>query len=145
MKPGGGRGQQLRAHMSLEFVGRGTMVNTKRSTAVVSALILLVALGVGHLFVPVMPDADKIPLFVVYGDVALGVLSLVAAFGMWNMKRWGVILTFIIAALNIVSAAPGVMAAPNEWLRVVTAVYVLISLLIIGLLATSSERRAYGK
>lgn len=121
------------------------MVNTKRSTAVVSALILLVALGVGHLFVPVMPDADKIPLFVVYGDVALGVLSLVAAFGMWNMKRWGVILTFIIAALNIVSAAPGVMAAPNEWLRVVTAVYVLISLLIIGLLATSSERRAYGK
>lgn len=120
-------------------------MNTKRSTAVVSALILLVILGVGHLFVPVMPDANKIPLAVVYGDVALGVLSLVAAYGAWNLKRWGVTLTFIIAALNIVSAAPGVVAAPNTALRVVTAAYVLVSLLIIGLMAMPSDRKVYAK
>lgn len=116
-------------------------MNTKRSTAVVSALILLVILGVGHLFVPVMPDATKIPLAVVYGDVALGILSLIAAYGAWNLKRWGMTLTFIVAALNIVSAAPGVVAAPSTGLRVVTAVYVLISLLIIGLMAVSAERK----
>lgn len=115
-------------------------MNTKRSIAVVSALILLVILGVGHLFVPVMPDATKIPLAVVYADVALGVLSLVAAYGAWNLKRWGLTLTFIVAALNIVSAAPGVMAAPSTGLRVVTAAYVLVSLLIIGLMAISAER-----
>lgn len=116
-------------------------MNTKRSTAVVSALILLVILGVGHLFVPVIPGAAKIPLAVVYGDVALGVLSLVAAYGAWNLKRWGVALTFIVAALNIVSAAPGVVAAPNMGLQVVTAVYVLVSLLVIVLMAISAERK----
>ena len=120
-------------------------MNTKRPTAIVSALILLVILGVGHLFVSVMPDADKIPLAVVYGDVVLGVLSLVAAFGAWNRKRWGVTLTFIVAALNIVSAAPGVVAAPNMGLRVVTVAYVLVSLLIIGLMAMPSERKVYAK
>lgn len=116
-------------------------MNTKPSTVVVSALILLVILGLGHLFVPAMPDADKIPLAVVYGDVVLGVLSLVAAFGAWNLKRWGVTLTFIVAALNIVSAAPGVVSAPTTGLRVITVVYALVSLLIIGLMAISSERK----
>lgn len=120
-------------------------MNTKRSTAVVSALILLVILGVGHLFVSFAPGADKIPSVVVYGDVVLGILSLIAAFGLWNLKRWGVVLTFLVAALNIVSAGPGVVVAPNTGLRVVTAVYVLVSLLIIGLLAISlgSKMSAY--
>ncbi|MDE3228528.1 MAG: hypothetical protein KGO05_01505 [Chloroflexota bacterium] len=116
-------------------------MDTKRSTLVVSALVLLILLGVGHLFVPLAPDADKIPAVARYGDVALGVLSLIVAFGLWGMKRWGVVLTYIIAALNIVSAAPGMVAAPNATLRVVTAVYVLVSLLIIGLLAVSGQRR----
>ncbi|HEU5346756.1 MAG TPA: hypothetical protein VFU60_20580 [Ktedonobacterales bacterium] len=116
-------------------------MDTKRSTLVVSALVLLVLLGVGHLFVPLAPDADKIPAVVQYGDVALGILSLVTAFGLWGVKRWGVVLTYMIAALNIVSAAPGIVAAPNAMLRVVTAIYVLVSLLIIGLMAISGQRR----
>jgi len=120
-------------------------VNTKRSTALLSALALLVILGIGHLFVPFLQDADRIPPVVVYGDVALGVLSLVAGFGLWNLKRWGIMLTFITAALNIVSAAPGVIAAPNVELRVITAIYVLVSLLIIVLMALPTERKALAR
>lgn len=116
-------------------------MNTKRPTALLSALVLLVILGVGHLFIPFVPDAGKIPSPVVYGDVLLGLMSLIAAFGLWKEQGWGAILTLIIAALNIVSAAPGVVVAPNMGLRVVTAVYVLVSLLIIALVAFSSERK----
>lgn len=112
----------------------------KRSTFLLTAFTLLVLLGVGHLTVPFVPGADKIPPLVRYGDVALGVLSLVAGFGLWNLQRWGVVLTVIIAALNIASAAPGMIAAPSRALQVVTVAYVVLSLLIIVLVMLRSER-----
>ncbi len=117
-------------------------MNTKHPTSLLVALVLLVLLGVGHLFVPWVPDADKIPPVVVYGDVALGVISLVAAFGLWKLTRWGLILTLIISALNVLSAAPGVVAAPNPGLHVVAAVYVVLSVLIIVLVGLPSARQA---
>jgi hypothetical protein len=101
---------------------------------------MLVLLGVGHLFVPFVPDADKIPLLVVYGDVVLGAASLVAAFGLWKPTHWGLILTLIIATLNVLSSAPGVVAAPTFGLRVVTTVYLVVSLVIIALVALPSPR-----
>lgn len=114
----------------------------KRSVYLLAALTLLVLLGVGHLAVPFVPGADKIPPLVRYGDVALGVLSLVAGFGLWNLRRWGIVLTVIIAALNIASAAPGMIAAPSQALQVVTAAYVVLSLLLIVLVMVRSERTA---
>lgn len=104
------------------------------------AFVLLLLLGVGHLFVPLVPDANKIPLVVVYGDVALGAISLVAAFGLFKRARWGLILTLVIAVLNLVSAAPGVVTAPNLALHVVTAAYVVLSLVIAGLVAYPAMR-----
>jgi hypothetical protein len=117
-------------------------VTPKRSGALLTALALLVLLGLGHLIVPFVPDAEKIPAIVRYGDVALGALSLIAGFGLWRLQQWGMILTIIIAALNIVSAAPGVIAAPNLGLQVVTAVYVALSLVIIVLMIAPSTRKA---
>ncbi len=114
-------------------------MNTRPQPSVMFALIVLVLLGVGHLFVPFAPDADKIPSVVVYGDVVLGVVSLVAAYGLFKLTLWGRILTLIVAALNVLSAAPGVVSAPNLELRVVTAMYVVLSLVIIALVARPSE------
>lgn len=114
-------------------------MNTRPQPSVTFALIVLVLLGVGHLFVPFAPDADKIPSVVVYGDVVLGVVSLVAAYGLFKLTLWGRILTLIVAALNVLSAAPGVVSAPNLELRVVTAMYVVLSLVIIALVARPSE------
>jgi hypothetical protein len=42
-------------------------MTTRRTTAIVSVLVLLLLLGVGHLLVPFVPDADKIPPIVRYG------------------------------------------------------------------------------
>jgi hypothetical protein len=113
---------------------------TKRTTALITALVLLLCLGIGHMLVPFVPDADKIPAFVKYGDVVLGIVSLITAVGLWSVQRWAIVLTTIIAALNILSAAPGIVAAPNPALRVVTVAYVILSLVIIILIALRSGR-----
>lgn len=115
-------------------------MNSTRPISLVVALIFLILMGVGHLFVPFAPDAAKIPSVVVYGDVVLGALSLVAAFGLWRLKRWGLIFTLIVLTLNIVSATPGVLEAPNTGLRVVTAAYVILSVVSIVLVALPSTR-----
>ncbi len=117
-------------------------MNTRVRASLMVALVLLALLGVGHLFVPFAPDADKIPPLVRYGDVALGAVSLIAAFGLWKRAQWGRVLTLTIASLNVLSAAPGVVAAPNAALRVITAVYVVASLVIIALVVASAERQA---
>jgi hypothetical protein len=108
-------------------------------TSLKAALAMLVLLGVGHLFVHFVPDADKIPLLVVYGDVVLGAASLVAAFALLKPTQWGLILTLIIAILNVLSAAPGVVVAPNAGLRVVTTMYLVVSLVMIALVALPSQ------
>lgn len=117
-------------------------MKTTRPYSLVVALILLVLLGVGHLFVPFVPDVEKIPSLVVYGDVVLGVTSLVAAFGLWQLRRWGLVLTFTILALNVASAVPGVLLAPNQGLQVVTAAYVILSILSMILLLLPPARQA---
>ncbi len=118
-------------------------MNSTRPMSLVVALALLALMGVGHLFVPFVPDAAKIPAFVVYGDVVLGLIGLVAAIGLWRLKQWGLVLSLIILALNIVSAAPGMFAAPNVGLQVVTAVYALLSLVSIALLGLPSARTSF--
>jgi hypothetical protein len=115
-------------------------MSIKSRTSLKAALAMLVLLGVGHLFVPFVPDADKIPLLMVYGDVVLGAASLVAAFGLLKPTQWGLILTLIIAILHVLSSAPGLVAAPNAGPRVVTTVYLVVSLVIIALVALPSER-----
>lgn len=107
------------------------------------ALALMLLLGAGHLFVSFAPDASQIPLVVVYGDMALGLLSLVAAFGLAKRARWGQVLTLVIAVLTVVSAVPGVVAAPNLALHVITAAYLVLSLVIFGLVAVPSNRGAF--
>ncbi len=116
-------------------------MNTQRPITVLSAFVLIALLGVGHLFVPFVPDAGKIPQVVVYGDVVLGVMSLVAAFGLWTLKRWGPLLTLAISALNVLSAAPGVLAAPNPGLHAVAATYVVLSVLIAVLVVVATQRK----
>ena len=118
-------------------------MNSSRPMSLTIALALLVLMGVGHLFVPFVPDAAKIPPPVVYGDIALGATGLAAALGLWQLKRWGMVLSLIILALNILSAAPGVRVAPNFGLHVVRALYVLLSVVSHVLLVLPSARKPF--
>ena len=91
---------------------------------------------------PLLPGSEGVPAVVLYSGVVLGVAGLVASAGLWMLKNWGLWLTIIVNALGALSAAPGVVAAPNAVLQASALVGVLISALIIVLVVLPSSRRA---
>ena len=70
-------------------------------------------------------------------------MGLVAAAGLWLLKRWGVWLAVAVSALNVLSAAPGIFAAPTAALWVAATVTVLVSALIIVMVLVPASRRAF--
>ena len=58
------------------------------------------------------------------------------------LKKWGLWLTIIVNVLGILSAAPGVVAAPNAALQAAALAGVVVSALIIVLVVLPSSRRA---
>ena len=111
-----------------------------RPTPVTVAAVLLALSSLLNL-VPL--PVEGVPPVVVYGALVLGVLGLVAAAGLWLLKRWGVWLAIVVSALNLLSAAPGIFAAPTAALRVAATTGVLVSALIVVLVVVPSSRRAF--
>ncbi len=118
-------------------------MNTKRPTSLMVALVLLALLSLGNLVFLFIPGTNNIPPAIVYSSVVAGVIGLVAAFGLWKARRWGMILTIIVSAFNMLSAAPGLLVAPSPGLRVTAGLYVALSVLIIVLVLLPSARQAY--
>ena len=113
-----------------------------RPTSVTVAAVLLGILSLLNLLGPLLPS-EGVPAVVVYGGIVLGVVGLVAAGGLWVLKRWGVWLAVVVGALNLLSAAPGIPFGPNAALQVAAAVTVLVSALIIVLVVLPGSRRAF--
>jgi hypothetical protein len=113
-----------------------------RPLPVTVAAILVALLSLANLLSPVMPS-EGVPAFVIYSGVVLGVAGLVAAAGLWMLKRWSLWLTIAVCVLNILSAAPGIAFAPNPALRVGALIGVIGPALIILLVVLPNSRRAY--
>jgi hypothetical protein len=86
---------------------------------------------------------EGVPAFVVYLGVALGVAGLLAAAGLWMLKRWSLWLTIIVCVLNILSSAPGLAFGPTPTLRTLATVGVIVPALAILLAVLPNSRRAY--
>ena len=113
-----------------------------RPTTVTVAAVLLGILSLLNLAWPLFL-LEAVPAVVVWGGVVLGVVGLVAAAGLWVLKRWAVWLAVVVSALNLLSAAPGVAFPSNGALWVAAAVTVLVSALIIVLVVLPASRRAF--
>jgi hypothetical protein len=103
--------------------------------------ILLGLLSLLNVISPLFPS-EKVPTFVIYFSVVLGVVGLVAV-GLWMLRRWSFRLTIIFSVLNILSAAPGIAFAPTAWLQVLSAVTVVGFALIIVLVVLPTSRHAF--
>jgi uncharacterized membrane protein (DUF2068 family) len=90
-----------------------------------------------------LPGSEGVPEVVLYSGIVLGIVGLIAAVGLWMLKKWSLWLTIVVSVLNILSAAPGVAFAPNAALQgaatVTVVVFALIIVLVVGL---PSSRRA---
>ena len=116
----------------------------QRPTAVTVAAILLALFSVLNLISTLIPAfSNGIPAIVVYGSAVLGLLGLIAAYGLWMLKRWGVWITVILSVLNVLSAAPGIAFAPTTVLFIAALVTVAGYALIIVFTVLPASRRAY--
>src|SRR3954454_4494292 len=73
---------------------------------VIIAAVLLALLSLLTLALPLFV-VEVIPPVVLYSGVALGLAGLAATGGLWMLKKWGLWLTIVTCAINILWAAPG--------------------------------------
>jgi hypothetical protein len=105
--------------------------------AVAGSLVLNVVAGVGGFF---LPGADEAPAGAVVVGVALAVVAAVAAWGLWQQRRWGGTATFWITLVNVVSTVPAIIAAPSAAVVVAASLFVVLSIPLLVLLRRPALR-----
>jgi hypothetical protein len=112
-----------------------------RPLPVTIAAILLVLGSLVNFLAPLMLPAESGSA--VYIIVGLGALGLVAAGGLWMLKRWALWLTVVVAVLNILAAAPGLVFATDFSGRALATMGVVGFALVIVLAVLPGPRRTY--
>lgn len=101
--------------------------------------VFMVVSGVTALM-PGSTIPDAIPYPVLLLGFALGAIGLVSAYGIWQNQRWGVVLTIVVRALDGLSAAPGILFAPNPMLKTMASLGVVLAIVVIALLLWPKPR-----
>ena len=122
-------------------------MKTQRPPAVTVAVVLLALLSVVTMVPPSLmfspAVAAEIPAFVTYLGFILGVVGLVAAYGLWALKRWSVWLTIILSTVSILLSVPPILFGPTVAIQVLNIVSGVAFALIIVLVLLPASRRAY--
>jgi uncharacterized membrane protein (DUF2068 family) len=128
------------------------MLHLSRSSALKIAALVSFLNGVWGLFftIPILArgaDAlnragDTPPYEVMIIAFVFAVLRLVAAPGVWQKQRWGIIITLIAAALDTIAAVPGILFGPTIGLKLAASTGVLAGLVVIVLCLWRDPQRA---
>jgi hypothetical protein len=95
--------------------GEGASYEPPRPLTITLAAVLLGLVSIASL-IPSPSLEEGVPAIVTYSSYVLGILGVAAAIGLWLRKRWGMWLAIVVSALNILSAAPGIVFAPTPTL-----------------------------
>ncbi len=79
----------------------------------------------------VAQSSDSPPYVILMVGLLTGVIGIVAAYGVWNQQRWGIILTILVNLVNGLGAVPGLLFAPQPGLLVTAVATVVVSILIV--------------
>jgi hypothetical protein len=107
--------------------------------AAVTAAAALTALTALLSFIPIGGP----PIFVM---IVLGVLAvpmLAGAWGLWNCRKWGAIVSFATGALQGLLAVPGIFFAPEAYLNVLASIGAVLAVVTCSLILAPSARRSY--
>jgi uncharacterized membrane protein (DUF2068 family) len=85
---------------------------------------------------------EETPMFVIYSGIVLGIVGLVAAVGLWMMKKWGFWLTIVVSVVNILFNVTGLAMVLSAALQAAIAVQTIGFILTIVLVVLPSARRA---
>lgn len=101
-------------------------VETVRPRGLTTGIALLVLISLdGFVPFPIPEGEERPPSFIIWGSVVLGVLGLIAAFGLWQRRRWALWPAIVVLALGILSSVPGISFAPSTPLRVLSGLGVI--------------------
>jgi hypothetical protein len=127
--------------MEVVIPKRRSIPMRSRPLPVTIAAILLVLGSLVNFLAPLMLPAEAGAA--AYIIVGLGALGLVAAGGLWMLKRWALRLTVVVAVLNILAAAPGLVFATDLSRRALATMGVVGYALVILLAVLPGPRRTY--
>ena len=114
---------------------------TTSRPGVLTAAALLLGL-VSLLKVEILFGGQPLPVQVI--AILVGLIGLVAAYGLWQAKRWGMIVALIISVLNLLAAAASFATQSSLPLAIIMGgVMLVISVLVIVLILLPSARQAY--
>ena len=117
-----------------------------RPLPVTVAAILLVLLSLTNfpwLYWFLFPGAAGPPAVALYLGYVVGIVGIVAAIGLWMMKRWSLWLTIVVCVLNFLLGLPPLLFAPGVALKVFIAVTEIVAVLIVVLVMLPGSRRAF--
>ncbi len=115
-------------------------MNTRRPLTVIIAIVLLTLVSLLDLIELVIPA--RVPLLFVYTIPVLGVGGLMAVFGLWKLKRWGLLLTSILSALSILWNIPVLFLYPKLGGKAFTMGFIVVYILVLVLVALPATRKA---
>ena len=85
-------------------------MKTSRPGILTIAALLLGLISLSSL-ATLLLDGPPLPVKVL--AVVTGLIGLLATYGLWKAKRWGMIVAIIVSALNALSGAPGLIVQSN--------------------------------
>jgi uncharacterized membrane protein (DUF2068 family) len=108
------------------------------------ATALTIIIAVTNILLLLIPGAsDGIPMAAIIGGFVLGIAGLPAAYGLWRCRRWAMIATVVISALNFFSSIPGIAVGPNALAIVMAIVISVVSVATIIAVFTPDARASY--
>ena len=101
-------------------------MSRSRNYTIAAVLAGLLSLANAIVALALLPQgSDKInhssnqpPYFVILLEAVIGLIGIVAAYGVLRTQRWAVILTLVLMVLNVLSSAPGIPFGPTTFDKV---------------------------
>src|SRR3954464_14405923 len=86
---------------------------------------------------------EETPTFIIYSGIVLGIVGIVAAVGLWMVKKWSLWLTIIVCVINILLSVPAPAMVSSAGLLAFIAVQSIDFVLVIVLVVLPTARRAF--
>jgi hypothetical protein len=93
--------------------------------SLINAIMALVLLPQGA--TKINHSSNQPPYAVILIEVVVGLIGVVAAYGVFRSQRWGVIVTLVLMVINVLISLPGIPFGPTAFDKISSVVGVIIA------------------